>query len=175
MQGWARLDAAQRQRFFKAFVKAALRLDRLEFRAWLLRRLKNPPLAAPIDPARFAISDAGIAPLMRAARAKLPPGWTGTRRMAARARRPPAFAAWLAIGSRGPVCERWLEGAKSYRNTQGNNQSGKSKSRAHYAVPRSGRVFRFRTTCETVQPPCCEPRQTNAKAQRTKARSAVWA
>jgi hypothetical protein len=30
MQGWARLDVAQRQRFFEAFVKAALRLDRLE-------------------------------------------------------------------------------------------------------------------------------------------------
>ena len=64
MQGWARLDAAQRQRFFQAALKAALRLDRLEFRAWLLRRLRNPPLAEPIDPARFAISDADIALLL---------------------------------------------------------------------------------------------------------------
>ena len=72
MQGWARLDAAQRERFFKAGLRAALRLDRLQFRAWLLRRLKNRPLAAPIDPARFAISDADIAFLMRAARE--PPG-----------------------------------------------------------------------------------------------------
>ena len=41
MQGWARLDAAQRQRFFEAFLKAALRLDRLELRAWLRRRLNT--------------------------------------------------------------------------------------------------------------------------------------
>lgn len=51
MQGWARLDAAQRQKFFEAFLAAALRLDKLELRAWLRRRLKSPPLAAPIDPA----------------------------------------------------------------------------------------------------------------------------
>ena len=46
MLGWARLDAAQRQRFFEAFLKAALRLDRLALRASLRRRLKYPPLAA---------------------------------------------------------------------------------------------------------------------------------
>jgi len=51
MQGWARLDAAQRHRFFEAFLAAALRLDQLALRAWLRRRLKSPPLAAPIDPA----------------------------------------------------------------------------------------------------------------------------
>jgi hypothetical protein len=68
LQGWARLDAAQRERFFIAFVKAALRLDRLELRAWLRRRLKNPPLAEPIDPASFIFADADIAPLLRAAR-----------------------------------------------------------------------------------------------------------
>ena len=67
MQGWARLDAAQRERFFEAFVKAALRLDALALRAWLRRRLKNPPLCAPVDPARFAISDADMALLLRAA------------------------------------------------------------------------------------------------------------
>jgi len=67
MQAWARLNEAQRHRFFAAFLKAALRLDRLELRAWLLRRLQNPPLAAPIDPARFTISDADIALLLRAA------------------------------------------------------------------------------------------------------------
>ncbi len=66
MGGWARLNAAQRQRFFEAFVKAALRLERLELRAWLRRRLKNPPLAAPIDLARFTISDGDMALLMRA-------------------------------------------------------------------------------------------------------------
>ena len=65
MQGWARLDAAQRQRFFEAFLKAALRLDALALRAWLRRRLKNPPLAAPIDLARFTISDADMALLLK--------------------------------------------------------------------------------------------------------------
>jgi hypothetical protein len=60
MQSWARLDAAQRQRFFEAFVSAALRLDQLALRAWLRRRLKNPPLAEPIDMASFAISDAAL-------------------------------------------------------------------------------------------------------------------
>jgi hypothetical protein len=64
MEGWARLDAAQRHRFFEAFVRAALRLDALALRAWLRRRLQNPPLAAPIDPARFTISDADIAALL---------------------------------------------------------------------------------------------------------------
>jgi hypothetical protein len=67
LSGWAWLDAAQRQRFFEALLDAALRLDRLELRAWLRRRLKNPPLAAPIDPARFAISDVDVALIMRAA------------------------------------------------------------------------------------------------------------
>jgi hypothetical protein len=67
MQGWARLNAAQRHRFFEAFVSAALRLDRLELRAWLRRRLQNPPLAAPIDPAGFIFADADIALLLGAA------------------------------------------------------------------------------------------------------------
>ena len=67
MQSWSRLDPQQRERFFQAGLKAALRLDRLEFRAWLLRRLRNPPLAAPIDPARFVISDADLAILLRSA------------------------------------------------------------------------------------------------------------
>ena len=66
MQGWARLNASQRQRFFEAFVKAALRLDRLELRAWLRRRLQYPPLVEPIDPARL-LADVDIASLLRAA------------------------------------------------------------------------------------------------------------
>jgi hypothetical protein len=66
MQAWARLDAAQRERFFAAFVAAAVRLDKLELRAWLRRRLREPPLVA-IDPARFTISDSDIALLLRAA------------------------------------------------------------------------------------------------------------
>jgi hypothetical protein len=65
MQSCARLDAAQRQRFFEAFVKAAVRLDRLELRAWLRRRLKNPPLAEPIDMASFAMSDADMALVLK--------------------------------------------------------------------------------------------------------------
>jgi hypothetical protein len=67
LEGWARLNPQQRERFFQAGLKAALRLDRLEFRAWLLRRLRNPPLAAPIDPASFIFADADIASLLRAA------------------------------------------------------------------------------------------------------------
>jgi hypothetical protein len=64
MQGWSRLDPAQRDQFFEAFVSAALRLDRVPMRDWLRKRLLRRPLAAPIDPARFAISDADIASLL---------------------------------------------------------------------------------------------------------------
>ena len=66
MAGWSRLDVTQRDRFFEAFLHAALKLDRLELRAWLRRRLQYPPLAA-IDPAAFKITDADIALLLRAA------------------------------------------------------------------------------------------------------------
>jgi hypothetical protein len=66
MECWARLDAAQRERFFAAFVAAAVRLNKLALRAWLRRRLREPPLVA-IDPARFTISDADIAHLLRTA------------------------------------------------------------------------------------------------------------
>ena len=69
LRGWARLDALQRQRFFGAFLRAAVRLDRLELRAWLRRRLKNPPLAAPIDPDRLIFADADIALLLREGKA----------------------------------------------------------------------------------------------------------
>jgi len=58
---------ALRERFFQAGLKAALRLERQEFREWLMRRLSEPPLAAPVDPARFAISKADIALLMKSA------------------------------------------------------------------------------------------------------------
>jgi hypothetical protein len=71
MAGWARLNAAQRQRFFEAFLAAALRLDRLELRAWLLRRLRNPPLAPPIDPTRW-FGDADIAAAIQRAAGKAP-------------------------------------------------------------------------------------------------------
>ena len=58
MQGWARLNPSQRERFFRAGLKAALRLQPREFHAWLLRRIRTAPLTTPIDPVCFAISDA---------------------------------------------------------------------------------------------------------------------
>ena len=61
---WARLNHRSAQRFAKRGLRAALRLDRQEFREWLMRRLIEPPLAAPVDPASFAISQADIALLM---------------------------------------------------------------------------------------------------------------
>ncbi|MET4244614.1 hypothetical protein [Bradyrhizobium sp. RT10b] len=68
LEGWARLNPSQRERFFQAGLRAALRLERQEFREWLMRRLIEPPLAPPVDPARFSISKADIALLMRSAR-----------------------------------------------------------------------------------------------------------
>jgi hypothetical protein len=68
-----RLIQAEKPLHFEAFLKAALRLDALALRAWLRRRLKNPPLAEPIDLARFAISDADIALLLRAGEAAAGP------------------------------------------------------------------------------------------------------
>jgi len=65
MRAWARLNEPQRQRFFEMFLSAAVRLDKLELRAWLRRQLREPPLVA-IDPARFTISDSDIALLLRA-------------------------------------------------------------------------------------------------------------
>ena len=87
MQGWARLDAAQRERFFEAFVKAALRLDALALRAWLRRRLKirRSPLRSIRPALQFADADIALLLGRRAKRrAKLPPGRTGTRPMAAK-------------------------------------------------------------------------------------------
>lgn len=68
MQGWARLDPAQRQRFFEAFLAAALRLDRLALRAWLRRRLQSTPLAAPLDLTRL-IGNSDVSLLLRASAA----------------------------------------------------------------------------------------------------------
>ncbi|MET3996691.1 hypothetical protein ABID65_008368 [Bradyrhizobium sp. S3.9.2] len=45
MQGWARLNPQQRERFFQSGLRAALRLERQEFREWLMRRIGEPPLA----------------------------------------------------------------------------------------------------------------------------------
>ena len=64
MQGWSRLDAEQRDKFFEAFVSAALRLDRLQLREWLRKRLKSHPLVA-VDLAAFAISDREMALLLK--------------------------------------------------------------------------------------------------------------
>ena len=65
MAGWAQLDASQRERFFRAGLKAALRLQPLEFRAWLLRRVRTAPIDAPVDPATFAISDREMTALLK--------------------------------------------------------------------------------------------------------------
>lgn len=64
MQGWSRLTPEQRDQFFEGFVSAALRLDRVAMRDWLRKRLQRRPLAAPVDPARFAISDRDMAALL---------------------------------------------------------------------------------------------------------------
>lgn len=61
LEGWSRLDDRQRQRFAEMFLKAALRLGGPELRRWLRRRVRLAPLAAPVDPARFAISDRDMA------------------------------------------------------------------------------------------------------------------
>jgi hypothetical protein len=65
MQGWARLNPAQRDRFFEALVAAALRLDRLQFREWLWKRLRSRPLVA-VDPTAYAISDGDMTALLEA-------------------------------------------------------------------------------------------------------------
>jgi hypothetical protein len=62
--GWTRLDATQRE----AFLRAALRLNALDLRAWLRRRLRTAPLAEPFDPANLMFGDVDIASLLRAAR-----------------------------------------------------------------------------------------------------------
>ena len=54
LEGWSRLSPAQREKFFQAGLKAALRLGGPEFRRRLLRRVRTAVVAAPIDPARFA-------------------------------------------------------------------------------------------------------------------------
>jgi hypothetical protein len=65
MQGWSRLDPEQRDQFFEAFVSASLRLDRVAMRDWLRKRLQRRPLAPPVDPACFAISDRDMALLLK--------------------------------------------------------------------------------------------------------------
>jgi hypothetical protein len=55
----------QRERFFEAFVSAALRLDRVAMRDWLRKRLRNRPLVAPVDPTRFIFADADLAALLK--------------------------------------------------------------------------------------------------------------
>jgi hypothetical protein len=48
-------------------LKAAARLGPLEFRAWLLRRLRYPPLSRPADQAVFALTEADMVALRRRA------------------------------------------------------------------------------------------------------------
>ena len=62
--GTARRSAAPA--VFRGVPEGGAAADRLALRASLRRRLQYPPLAA-IDAARFAISDADIASLLRAA------------------------------------------------------------------------------------------------------------
>ena len=66
LESWSRLDDRQRQRFAEMFLRAAVRLGGPELRRWLRRRVRTAPLAAPIDPACFAISDVDIALLLGA-------------------------------------------------------------------------------------------------------------
>jgi len=63
LESWSRLDDRQRQRFAEMFLRAALRLGGTEFRRWLRRRVRTAPLAAPVNPAAFAISDDMVAML----------------------------------------------------------------------------------------------------------------
>ena len=55
-------NPSQRDQFFEAFVSAALRLDRVAMRDWLRKRLRNRPLAAPVDLAalQFRIADMAL-------------------------------------------------------------------------------------------------------------------
>jgi hypothetical protein len=46
------------------FLRAAVRLGGTELRRWLRRRVRTAPLALPIDPARYTISDAEMALLL---------------------------------------------------------------------------------------------------------------
>jgi hypothetical protein len=66
LEGWARLDDRQRQRFVEMFLRAALRLGGTELRRWLRRRVRTAPLVAPIDAATaFSISDRDMALLLK--------------------------------------------------------------------------------------------------------------
>ena len=68
LSGWSRLTATERDRFFGMFLRAALRLEpSLGLKAWLRKRLRNRPLAAPVDMSRL-LADADIALLLKAAR-----------------------------------------------------------------------------------------------------------
>jgi len=69
LESWSRLDDRQRQRFAEMFLRAALRLGGPELRRWLRRRVRTAPLAAPVDPATFAISDRDLGLLLKQLRA----------------------------------------------------------------------------------------------------------
>jgi hypothetical protein len=64
-----RLNPSQRDQFLEAFVSAALRLDRVAMRDWLRKRLRNRPLAAPVDLTRFTVSDGDLASMLKQLRA----------------------------------------------------------------------------------------------------------
>ena len=44
LEGWSRLSPGQREKFFHAGLKAALRLGGPEFRRWLLRQVDSAAL-----------------------------------------------------------------------------------------------------------------------------------
>ena len=58
---WARLDLAARDQFFDAFLRAALRLNHVDLRAWLRRRVRQPPLGLPADLTNLTFSAADLA------------------------------------------------------------------------------------------------------------------
>jgi hypothetical protein len=64
LNGWAQLDEAGRDKFFHEFLRAALRLERLDVREWHRRRLRAPPLL-PVDLSGVTLSDADIAALLK--------------------------------------------------------------------------------------------------------------
>ncbi len=65
LAAWGRLDEAGRSKFFGEFVAAALRLNQLDLRAWLRRRVRTYPLCPPLK--GLSLSDDDIAYLRREA------------------------------------------------------------------------------------------------------------
>jgi hypothetical protein len=84
---------------FEALVSAALRLDRLQFREWLRKGLRNPPLCA-LDPAAFAISDRDMSLLLKQLPFRADDADRGSGTL------PPAFAVWSVSATTSPSPSR---------------------------------------------------------------------